>query len=971
MDINEVKHGFRLLKKTFIKETDSTAYTFLHEKSGARLFALSNDDDNKVFSISFRTPPVDDTGVAHIVEHSTLCGSRKYPLKEPFVELVKGSLNTFLNAMTYPDKTMYPVASRNDKDFQNLMDVYLDAVFYPAMRDNPEVLMQEGWHYEIDDPSAPLRYSGVVYNEMKGALSAPDDLLESRIMKSLYPDTTYSRESGGDPEAIPQLTQEKFIAFHSRYYHPSNSYIYLYGDMDIEERLDYLDREYLSQFDRIPVPSHIDRQPAFQGLVRQSYEYPLAEDEDTQGKTFLAESWIVGDSQDTKKMMALEILEHALLRTPAAPLRQALIDAGLGKDVDSLFEDDVAQPFFSIIVNNSEADRAEKLREIVERELKRYVAEGLDKKLLEASLNLFEFRLREADFGSAPKGLIYGIHIMRSWLYDGEPESYLYYEDVLRELKEGLQNGYFENLLRECFLDNPHATLVTLTPSTTLAAEREQKQAAELAAKKAEMSEQEIADIIAATKALKERQQTPDSPEALQTIPVLQLSDIRRKPYDLPLEVRENSATKLLYSDIETHGITYANIYFDAKAVPQAYLPYIYLLSELIGAVDTDVHSYQELANLVNLHTGGITYDLVPITRNNEPDSCQPYFVIKAKVLTDKVPQLFSLLTEILTQSRFSDEKRITELLDQELASMELNLQRSAHQVVSSKIASYISPAGRYADEGGLPFYHFVKELRESFPLGLARMQAILARIMPRIFNANRLMVTVTAREDGYKQVTQELAGFREALSDEQFAAEEYKWNLQKLNEGLTSSSQVQYVGKGANFLKLGYKFTGTMHVLETLLRYGYLWTKVRVQGGAYGAFTNFNRNGFMFLGSYRDPNLKETLDVFDGTADFIAGYEATPREMTKAIIGTMSNIDTTMTPKMKGEAAVSCYLRNITEANRQQMRDEILGTTVEDIRALAPLVRDCMAQNVLCVFGGQKKIQENSELFGSVKPAL
>ena len=404
-DIDRI-HGFKRLKKVAIPETDSVAWTFEHEKSGARLFFLQNDDDNKVFSISFRTPPVDDTGVAHIVEHSTLCGSRKYPLKEPFVELVKGSLNTFLNAMTYPDKTVYPVASRNDKDFQNLMDVYLDAVFYPVMRENPQVLMQEGWHYEIEKPDEPLTYSGVVYNEMKGALSAPDDLLESRIMASLYPDTTYGYESGGDPEAIPQLTQEQFVAFHGRYYHPSNSYIYLYGDMDIEEKLAYLDEEYLSKFDRIPVPSHIDRQPAFSKLVRQSELYPVSADDEIVEKTFLSLNWVVGESLNSKDMMGLEILEHALLRTAAAPLRKVLIDARLGKDVDSNFEDDILQPYFSIVINNAEADRAERFYTLVMDTLRKLADEGLDRTLMEASINLLEFRLREADFGSAPQGLI-------------------------------------------------------------------------------------------------------------------------------------------------------------------------------------------------------------------------------------------------------------------------------------------------------------------------------------------------------------------------------------------------------------------------------------------------------------------------------------------------------------------------------------------------------------------------------------
>ena len=971
MKVNDRIHGFKVINRSESKETSSVAWTFEHEKSGARLFFLENDDDNKVFSISFRTPPVDDTGVAHIVEHSTLCGSRKYPLKEPFVELVKGSLNTFLNAMTYPDKTMYPVASRNDKDFQNLMDVYLDAVFYPYMLENPQVLMQEGWHYEIEKPEAPLVYSGVVYNEMKGALSAPDDLLESRIMAALYPDTTYGYESGGDPEAIPDLSYEMFKNFHQRYYHPSNSYIYLYGDLDIEEKLAYLDREYLSAFTRIEVPSKIEKQQPFSGLLRQNLQYPAGPDEDTAEKSFLSLSWVMGDSLNLKDAMGLDILEHALLRTQAAPLRKALIDAQLGKDVDSSYEEDILQPFFSIIINNSETDRADKFYSLVYDTLKKLADEGIDKTLLEASINLMEFRLREADFGSAPKGLIYGIRIMRTWLYDGMPEAVLAYEEIIRAMKDGLHNGYFEDLIRRYFLNNPHAALLTMAPSKTMAAEREKAQAEMLAAKKAAMSDAEVQELVVANKALKERQQSVDTEEALAKIPVLQLSDVRQKIYDLPLEEREIDGTRILFSDVDTHGITYLSILFDAATVPQEQIQYAFLLSELLGSVDTDKHSYAELANLKNLHTGGIAYDIVTYTKKDEPDSSMPKFKIKAKVLREKLPKLLELLQEIIKGSCYDNEKRIRELLEQEQSTIEQNLQRSAHQVVSSRLAGYLTPAGRYADEGGLPFYPFIKNLLADYPAKLPELQAKVTEVARKIFTTNNLIVSVTDSQEHYDEFAAEFAAFQKKLSHEVYPQQEYHWDLQSKNEGLTSSSRVQYVGKGANFLKLGYKFTGTMHVLETLLRYDYFWTQIRVLGGAYGAFTSFNRNGMMYFGSYRDPNLTETLSVFDGTADYVRNFAASEREMDKYIIGTMSNIDTPLTPQMKGAAAATCWLRGITPADRQQSRDEILSTRQENVRALADLIDSCMQENVLCVFGGQEKINEHKDVFGQVRPAL
>ena len=971
MKIDDIIHGFRLIRSEEIAETDGRGHTFVHEKTGARLFFLETADDNKVFSISFRTPPVDDTGVAHIVEHSVLCGSRKYPLKEPFVELVKGSLNTFLNAMTFPDKTMYPVASRNDRDFQNLMDVYLDAVFYPSMRTNPQVLMQEGWHYELDDADAPLRYSGVVYNEMKGALSAPDDLLGSRIMAALYPDTTYGCESGGDPEAIPTLTQEMFLDFHARYYHPSNSYIYLYGDMDIEEKLAYLDRAYLSHFERIPVPSRIDRQQAFAGRVEKAHFYPIGTEEPLEENSFLSLNWVIGDTSDRKRVMALQILDHALLRMQGAPLRQALIDAGLGRDVDSNYESDILQPLFSIIVSKSETARADEFVRIVKDTLRKLADGGLDHTLVQASLNTLEFRLRESDFGSSPKGLIYGIRMMKTWLYDGAPADYLRYEDVLAELKDGLEKGYFEQVIRTSFLENPHEALVTLAPSRTLGQEREAAQAAILAEKKAAMSTDEIAKVMDACAALKAAQEEADSEEALASIPILARSDIRADAERLPLAIRDCAGTQVLYSDLETNGIVYLNFYFPMAAVAQADLPYAYLLAEMFGAVDTTRHSYAELAMLRSLYTGGFGTDIVAYTRAGEPDSLAPRFKLRAKVLRENLPRLFDLLAEIMTESDFSGAKRVRELIDEEKTGMELSLQRAANQVVASRIAADLMPSGRYAEVGGLPFHDFLRTFKNDFTVRHAEMQTAFARILPQIFNANDLMVSVTTPAAHYDEVAAQLAAFRQKLSSKTFPAASYTWEIAPKNAGLMTQSRVQYVAKGANFIKLGYEYTGVLRVLETLLRYDYFWTRIRVQGGAYGAMTQFNRNGFMIFSSYRDPNLAETFAVLDETADYVRSFDVSDREMDKFIIGTMSSVDAPLTPQMKGDIAATFHLRSITWEDRQKARAEILTARQEDVRALAPLIEAAMRENVRCVLGGEEKIRANEALFGEIRPAL
>ena len=968
MQINEMIHGFRLLRQTSVKEINAQTYLFEHEKSGARLFFVQADDDNKVFHITFRTPPTDDTGVAHIVEHSTLCGSRKYPLKEPFVELVKGSLNTFLNAMTYPDKTMYPVASRNAKDFQNLMDVYLDAVFYPAMRENPQILMQEGWHYELENPEAPLTYSGVVYNEMKGALSDPDDLLASKLMQALYPDTTYHYESGGDPAAIPQLTQEKFVAFHSKYYHPSNSYIYLYGDLDMDTQLEWLDREYLSHFDRIAVHSEIAAQAPFEALKEVKTTYPVGAAEETAGKTFVSLAWSI-DELSHEQSLGLDVLLHALLDTEASPLRQAILDAQLGKDVDVNYEGDLRQPMVSLTLNGAEPERAAAFKKLVYDKLAEYAEKGLERSLLEASLNIFEFRLREADFGSAPKGLIYGIRIMRSWLYGGEPEEQLYYEKELAVLRAGLDNGYFTRLIRTCLLGNPHAVLLTMAPSQTLAAEKEKAQAEELAARKAEMSEHDLQQVMDDVKALKARQQSPETPEALATIPLLKLADIRQEPEKLPLAVKEEQGTKVLWSDIDTQGIDYLQLFFNLQAVPQEQIPYVNMLVDLLGAIDTQEESYAELSKAQNLHTGGITYSVTGFTKAGEPDSLQPFFRIKAKALVPKLPKLMALLREILTQSKFEDKKRLRDLLTQAQSSMTLSLQRTAHRIVSSRVSSYFTPGGAFADQGSLPYYHFLTAFLKDFDASLAKFQQVLPELLARIFRQDNLLVSITCGKEAYAAFAQELPALQQALAAKAYAPEQWHWELKKRNEGFKSSSQVQYVGKGANFLKLGYQYTGTMHVLETLLRYGYFWTKVRVQGGAYGAFTSFNRCGDLFFGSYRDPNLQETLAVFDHTGDFVRHFDCSEREMVKSIIGTMSTVDVPLTPKMKGEAATGLWLRGVSYADRLKARQEILATRPEDIRALADLVDACMQEQAFCVFGSEEKVEAAKDIFGSVEP--
>lgn len=968
LSVNNIYHGFKLIATKNIKEITTEAFLFKHEKTGAKLLFLGNEDDNKVFSISFRTPPEDNTGVAHIVEHSVLCGSRKFNLKEPFVELVKGSLNTFLNAMTFPDKTMYPVASRNDKDFQNLMDVYLDAVFFPNIYKYPEILMQEGWHYELEHKDDELSYKGVVYNEMKGVFSSPESILDSKIFSSLFPNTTYGFESGGDPDEIIDLTNEKFLDFHSKYYHPSNSYIYLYGKIDILEKLKFIDEEYLTKFDAIVVNSEITKQTLFTDCVEKFANYPVSGNDELVDKTFLSLNYIVGEASEPEEMFAIQILEHLLLKTQAAPLKKALVDAKLGKDVLSMFNNDILQPTFSIILNGSNQDKKAEFIKVIDNTLKELVETGIDKKLIEASLSLLEFKLREADFGHSPKGLIYNIKCMTSWLYDEDPFMYLEYEDFLKKIKDEIDNNYFEKLIQDRFINNNHKTLVVLEPKQGMAEAKELEIKQQLVTVKETLTAVEVEKLILQTEKLKERQETPDSPENLASIPLLEITDINKNAEKLIFKELSQDSTKVLFHNLSTNKIAYLSLFFDASILPQNLIHYTYLFTELLGKVDTKNYKYADLANEVNINTGGIGYDLYAYSKDEDCNEYYPKFKIKAKALVEKLPNLTTLLVEIMHNSLFVDKKRVKDLVEQIKASLEMSLIRNAQQVAASRVTSYFSKSAKYNELGSLSFYEFINNFNKNFEDEFSKLQDKFIEIKDILFNKHNLLTSITLSENEYQEFCDSYSIILESLGDKIYPSQKYEFDLQKINEGFMTSGKVQYVAKGANFLKLGYQYTGSLKVLETILRYDYFWNKIRVQGGAYGAFTHFRTNGNMVFGSYRDPNLTETIDVYNSTAEYLRNFDVSKREMVKYIIGTISGVDTPLTPQMKGSLAAECYIGKVTDEKIQQERDEILATNQLTIKELAKFIEEAMQENYLCVVGSESKITENKQVFNVTK---
>lgn len=968
LEINKVYHGFELTEKRRIDEINSTALLFNHNKSGARLFKLQNDDDNKVFSIGFRTPPPNSTGLPHILEHSVLCGSRKFPSKEPFVELMKGSLKTFLNAFTFSDKTMYPFASRNEKDFFNLMDVYMDAVLYPNIYKYPEILMQEGWHYELDDKDGDITYKGVVYNEMQGAFSSAESILVRRTQEYLFPDTPYGNESGGDPDVIPELTQEQFTEFHKKYYHPSNSYIYLYGNGDIMKELEFLNDKYLKDFERMEVDSEIPEQKPFDSIKEVSLDYPVSPDDNESDKTFLSLSFVTGKSTDPETYLALGILEHLLLETPAAPLKKALIDAELGKDVFGQFDNSIMQPVFSIVIKNSNSDMKEKFKNVVYETLKKLVREGIDKKLIEASINIKEFEMREAEEEGFPKGLLFGVKIMDSWLYDEHPALHLQYGDTLNRIKSYMKTDYFEKLIEKYIINNNHGLFLTLNPKKGLAEKKAEDIRKKLATFKASLTSDEIDKIVEQTRALKKRQQEPDSIEALEKLPMLSIEDINPKAEELPLEEKEFNGLKILFHPIFTNKIAYVNLLFNTNAVPQELLPYIALLADISGKVSTEKYDYIELAKEININTGGIRLGVDAYQENESAERYYPELIVKSRVLIDKLPKLMELIGEITGKSKYNEQKRLKEIIQEIKSRSEMRMFDLGHVVASSRLISYFSPAGAYLELlTGISYYKFIADLERNFDSKINEIMENLKKVSDIVFNKQNLIISVTTDKEDYKKFEKNLPELLRYIGSREFKPVEYKFELAPRNEGMMAPGNVQYVAKGFNFIKSGYEYNGKLQVLRTVMKGDYLWNNVRVQGGAYGGFMKFDRGGNFVFVSYRDPNLKETLSIYDRAAQYLRNFNVDEREMTKYIIGTIGELDYPLTPSGKGEKADKYYISHVTQDDIQRERDEVLNIKQEDIRSFERLVEDVMKQNYICVLGSEGKIKDNKEVFNKL----
>lgn len=960
---------YEIIQEKELSDIQSQGTVLRHKKSGARVTVISNEDDNKVFYIGFRTPAEDSTGVPHIIEHSVLCGSDAFPVKDPFVELVKGSLNTFLNAMTYPDKTVYPVASCNDKDFQNLMHVYLDAVLHPNIYKYQEIFQQEGWHYELESEDGPVTLNGVVYNEMKGAFSSPEDVLERMILTSLFPDTTYANESGGDPVHIPELDYEGFLDFHRRYYHPSNAYIYLYGDMDAAEKLDWMDRAYLSQYDAIDLDSSIKLQAAFDKPKEMEKKYPIASSESEQDNTYLSYNAVIGTALDPKLSLAFEVLDYALISAPGAPLKQALLDEKIGKDIIGGYDSSTYQPVFTVTAKNANPSDKGRFVEVVERTLKGLVENGINKKALAAGINSSEFKFREADFGSFPKGLIYGLQCLDSWLYQ-EDTPFLYLEvlDIFQFLKEQVKTGYFEGLLRQYFLENTHRSIVAIEPEKGLNEKNEKALEEKLAAFKASLSGEEVAKLVADTRHLKEYQQAPSSKEDLEKIPVLSRADMRRECAPLYNEEKEAAGIPVIHHKMFANGINYISLLFDISDIPQTHVPYLGILKAVLGDMDTEDYTYEDLANEINLHTGGVSIIILAVDDTAQKDKLVRKYEVRTKALHGETSTAMKLLASMLCHTKLDDDKRLYEVIAQAKSRLEMQLMQAGHSLSAVRTMSYFSPVARYNDLcSGIGLYRIVAQIEKSFDREKEKVKEILRQLVQTIFRPEKLSVSLTSDEEGYAALEPELAGFQAGLFTQAVSkpeAPQAAITCTKKNEGFKNAAQVQYVSRAGNYCRHGYAYTGALRVLKVILNYDYLWLNIRVKGGAYGCMSGFSRTGDTYFCTYRDPNLRSSNEVFEGMVQYLHNFQADERDMDKYIIGSISELDTPMNPSAKGYRSMVAYLTHMQEADIQKERDEVLDAGQDDIRALEPLIASVLADGNLCVIGNELMLEKEADMF-------
>ncbi len=955
--------NYSKIDERYIDEVGSDCMYLKHNKTGAKVLLLKNNDENKAFGIGFRTPPKNSTGVAHIVEHCVLSGSRKFKTKEPFMDLLKSSQQTFLNAMTFPDKTIYPVSSRNLKDFYNLMDVYLDSVLFPSIYEEEKIFLQEGIRLELQNKESEINYNGVVYNEMKGVYSSIENQVADGITFKLHENSTYGVDSGGDPSEIINLTYEEFLNFHRNYYHPSNSYIYLYGDLDMEKALVFIDQEYLSKFDYLEVDSSIITNESCPELNYATYS--VSKEELRENTDYLAYSWVIGSSEDRLSIFMSLFLSDLLFESNSSPIKNALLEANLGEDIYSMTSS--SKPLdLTVVVKNTNGDRVDEFKKIIEDEIKKMVEEGINKVALESTLNKYEFDLREG--GGTQRAIIYYINSLSSWLYDGSPFDGLTFNETVKYLRKNIHTGYFENYLREKFIDNDFKMVSVITPEVDKNKKVEEEKRRFLNILKDGMTDSELDDLILKTKALTEYQTMEDTKEDKATIPSLQLEDISKDITHIPMEKLSIGENTLLFNPQFTNGITYVTFAFNMDHVPYEDLKYVRIISTLLEKVATKNYSYTELYDKVYLESGDISFSPTTFTDVEDTSIYYPKYGISIKYLNEKLEGAFEVLEEIIFNSIFEDKGRIKEVLLQYKSVYESGILQSGHRVVSQIVNSYFSEEAYYKEAlSGMTYYFNLKEILEKYDENFEDLVDNIKRVYENLLTRDGLIVNITGDRENLELTITRIEEFLNRLRSFKTTKAVIEFTPSNKNEAYTTSSDVQFVSKGYDINLLEEEFSPTMTVLANILSSSYLHTMIRAKGGAYGAGVQIKSLGQILTYSYRDPNLLETVEVYDKMGDFVRELELSNEELKNFIIGSLNAFDPLLTPDEKGVVNLSRYITGNSKERLKAQRDIVLSTTLEDLKASAEILDRAMEKNYLAVIGNKEKIEENRELFKNI----
>lgn len=971
--IGGIYHGFKLLEERKVEEANSLARVFEHVKSGAHLLHLENNDDNKVFSVSYKTLCHNNCGITHILEHSVLCGSRDYKIKSVFRDISQSSLKTFLNAITFPDNTTYPIASRNMTDFYNLMDVYLNATLYPNIYKDKEILRQEGWRYDFKENGEDLCYKGIVYSEMNGVYSSISGIMCKEIYSSLFPNSPYEFDSGGTPEFIPDLTQEEFEAFHKKFYHPVNSYMYLYGNQDLDKCLKHIDEKYLVNFPKTEESAEIPVTEPFTEMHEIIKEYPISANDDDNNKSALSLNFVHGENTDPVNELTLKIIYNMLITSPASPIKKALLDNNIGDSFityDDMYMDPVKQGYISLIINHANPCQKDLFKETVMNTLKSMVKNGIDSDLLDSAINSVEFYLREADPSkTANKGMEYMWRALHSSLYDGNPLNHIAFEEPLRKIKEAAKNGYFEKYIEDNMINNPHSALIVIKPSKGLAEIKAKEREEKLRKYKDSLSKEELQDLKERNEKLRQEQVRKLTKEEADSIPKVPLSDVSKKHVKTPQTVIKKCDSTVLFHEQKTNGISYLEFMFDYSHIDSELIPYVGLLRDLLCKVDTSKDSYSSLTTKIFKFTGDVSTSTLNVADKNNEDVVYPKLLISTKVLKSNLKTSLELISDIIYTSDFTNKDRIKNIIKENKALLFSRICGSGDFVGFIHSMGNVSLKYKYDDMiSYVEYYDFLKALEKDFDEKADNIISNLQKVYKEIFARNNFILSFTGEKNIYDEFSCHIDNFLEKLPLEQKKSNLLKINKKPVNQGIMIPSNVCYVVKTFNTKDFGYDFSGYIRVLRNIIQPQYLMSKVRLQGGAYGCSLISREDGALGAASYRDPNLKETIEVFNNCYKFLEDINYTKEELDVFKIGALGALDFPRDASIKGYLEAINYIAGITEEDGQLVRDQLINSTLEDIKQYAEMFKKGMESNNCCVMGNEKKVTENKDLFDTVR---